>query len=182
MSLLDTIPEIQHSPEAAPVSPSPRPADRATTGLAGVTGHTADRRSVLRALVVGGSALAMTMLGWVTERLPAFAVTRTSLNPGHCMNTNHAGDAPCWGPLYIGAIYCAADGYHRIDTVNTAATTTFYSWEAACPGGAYAGWFWYTAQDELFKCWDGRYSVRNNATGVYSGPYSSCCRKSYGYQ
>jgi hypothetical protein len=180
-SLLDSIPEIRVNPEAGGVGtaamPSASKPKAAAVPFRTVGTASLGRRSFLRTAVVGGGALAVSMLGWVAERVPAFAAKgdRTTLHPNHCMNSNVAGDTPCWGRTYIGSQYCGTDGRHRTDSVNSGPYTTYYSWEAVC--GGYAGWYWVNDSDVLHNCWDGNYYTRTNATGAKHGPYTSICKK-----
>ncbi|MGW4679571.1 hypothetical protein ACWEOS_14035 [Micromonospora taraxaci] len=179
-SLLDRIPTIEFQAEAGGVGSGATPMSSrplATSSQPVPARSTIERRSFLRAVVVGGGSLAVTMFGWVGERIPAFAAKgdRVTLHPTHCMGTNTSGDVPCWGRQYIGGTYCGTDGRHRNDTVNMGSYDRLYSWEAAC--GGYAGWYWVNDRDVQTRCWDGRYYTIVHATGLKSGPYTTCCKK-----
>ncbi|MBW6439192.1 hypothetical protein KZ829_36250 [Actinoplanes hulinensis] len=180
-TLLDRIPEIRIDLEAGGEGSSARPmATRpATTPVPDlkITVRGVGRRTFLRGAVAGGGALALSMLGWVAERVPAFAAKgdRTTLSPTHCISYDTpGGDIPCWGRDYIGSGYCGSDGRHRTDTVNSGSYSTLYSWDPACAG--YAGWFWRTSAGTT-NCWDGHYYTRTNATGKLNGPYTTICKK-----
>jgi hypothetical protein len=159
------------SPSAA--SPAGGPGAASPAGTASPA-FSMGRRSFLRTAVVGGGALALTMLGWVGERLPAFAATRTSIAPGNCLGTDQPGDTPCWGAQFISSLYCASDGYHRTDSHNYGPYTDFYTWRVGC--GNYAGWTWHHPNGHSHRCTDGNIREVTNATGK-SFIYTSICSK-----
>ncbi len=173
--LLERIPEIAAEPGDADSGARPlatRPVEPARAPRA--EPMSIGRRSFLRAVVVGGGALALTMLGWVGERLPAFAATRTSIAPGNCLGTDQPGDTPCWGANYISSLYCASDGYHRTDSHNYGSYTDYYYWRVAC--GGYAGWTWKHPNGHGHRCTDGGFREVTNATG-FTYYYTSICSK-----
>ncbi len=132
------------------------------------------RAFMLRTALVAGGALAITCLAWIGERTRAFAVTRTSRHPTHCIGVNRPGDVACWGRTYISNKYCASDGYHRTDAFYIGSTLRRYYWEPACQG--YAGWYWYSSNYGTSSCWDG-YWV-DYYSGVPSGRYTTSCIRS----
>jgi hypothetical protein len=172
-TLLDRIPEITAAStgvEGRPRTSQPEPTEATWTGVPEVA-----RRTFLRTAVVGGSALAMTMLGWLGERLPAFAVTRTSIAPGNCLGYNTpGGDIPCWGAQLIASTYCASDGYHRTDTVNQGSVIDYYNWRVGC--GGYAGWTWHHTNGHGHRCTDGNLREVVVATGN-NYYYTTICSK-----
>jgi hypothetical protein len=179
-TFLATIPQITDAPvvddkAARPLASRPTSAPDAdrSTGTA-ATAFSMGRRSFLRAAVVGGGALAVSMLGWVGERMPAFAATRTSISPGNCLGTDQPGDTPCWGADFISSLYCASDGYHRTDSHNYGPYTDFYNWRVGC--GNYAGWTWHHPNGHSHRCTDGNIREVTNATGR-SFIYTSICSK-----
>ncbi|HEX8630749.1 MAG TPA: hypothetical protein VF755_21530 [Catenuloplanes sp.] len=159
----------------------PRPAEQpARTGAAttGPLGAGMQRRTFLRTAVIGASALTITALGWVGERLPAFAATRTSRHPRHCMGVSMAGDTACWGRTYISSAWCATDRYHRTDTVNYGTERRRHGWDPAC--GTYAGWYWTTASGSRVSCWDGHFSDHDSRSGAQLGYGTTSCKRSGG--
>lgn len=165
MSMLDDIPVISSAPQAgtrvqqAPALTLPAPS----------------RRSFFRMAIVGGTALAMTTLGWIAERVPAFAVTRTSRHPTHCMGTNVSGDTPCWGRTSISSSHCASDHYHRTDTGGSGSSYWYdYNWVVGC--SSYAGWYWSSSAGK-WNCWDGEFDQWVSGGGA-SG-YTTICRYKY---
>ncbi|GII90937.1 hypothetical protein [Sinosporangium siamense] len=170
-SLLDRIPIITVEAQAGEQATSgAAPADRPASGAAS-TGM--GRRGFLRTVAVGGTALAMTALGWIANVMPAYAVGRKDRHPRHCMGVNVSGDVACWGRQYISGSYCGSDGYHRLDRVSGGPGVTLdYNWQAAC--GGYAGWYW-TSGGRRINCWDGYYDVF--AGGIYRSRTTTACRR-----
>ncbi|MEU3599997.1 hypothetical protein ABZ714_14935 [Streptomyces sp. NPDC006798] len=147
-AFLQSIPEVTVTPTSGDIRSTsatpeaPRPAK--TGGF--------QRRTFLRTTMAGAATLAVTGLGWVGGG-SAYAFSRTSRHPAHCMSVDVPGDTPCWGRQYISSVYCASDGYHRTDTETHQYWTRKYGWEAAC--GGYAGWYWRMANGRTVHCWDG---------------------------
>lgn len=166
-AFLQSIPEVTMSPTSGGSS-------RPTTEMSETPGRSGGgfgRRTFLRTAMAGAATLAFTGLGWIGGG-PAYAVTRRSRHPSHCMNTNVSGDTPCWGRQYISGRFCASDGYHRTDSKNFGSYTEDYNWEAAC--GGYAGWYWRKSNGTVVHCWDGYFYAITNATGHRTRHTTSC--------
>lgn len=171
MSLLDELPIVPVASEASRRSQGTESSPAPRTTMVPLTGVPMQRRSFVRAVALGGTTLAVTLLGWVSAAVPAFAVTRTSRSPVHCIGYNTpGGDVPCWGRTFISSAYCAADHYHRIDSVTSGSNLYVYGWDAAC--ASYAGWYW-TGPTSGYNCWDGHVTIYNGSSGTY---YTSCCK------
>ncbi|MEV0595953.1 hypothetical protein [Nonomuraea cavernae] len=166
--LLNRIPELTIQPRATvPVSTTPAGAAEPRHLVPKM-----ERRGFLRVAFAGAATLALTAFGWITDRLPAFAATRTSMHPSDCMGVNVSGDTPCWGRTYISKSYCASDLYHRVDRVTITGGYRKYNWEAAC--GTYAGWSWKMSTGQAVTCFDGYYN--NYVNGVNKGKVTTCCK------
>ncbi|MFI7124401.1 hypothetical protein ACIBQ1_01825 [Nonomuraea sp. NPDC050153] len=172
MSMLDQIPVISDAPRAG--RDMPRPA--AASGQAAALPLSAPgRRTFLRTAIIGGTALAMTSLGWIADRMPAFAVSRTTRHASHCMGVSVSGDTPCWGRTSISSTHCASDHYHRTDTGGSGSSFWYdYNWVAAC-GGA-AGWYWSSSAGK-WNCWDGEYDQW--VSGSSASGYTTICKYKY---
>lgn len=176
--LLDRIPEVSIVPD---IGVTPRPVEQPAgqpTGAPANGGAGWQRRTFLRTAVVGAGALAVTALGWIGERLPANAATRTSRHPDHCMGVRKDGDTACWGRTYIGSSWCASDGYHRTDTVNHGTERRRHGWDPAC--GGYAGWYWTNSAGNRVSCWDGHWSDHDSRSGEQLGYGTTSCKRSGG--
>lgn len=173
MSMLDQIPVITEVPQSGGQAQQPAAA-RPSGAWNGAAQSSMGRRGFIRTAFIGGTALAMTSLGWVADRMPAFAVTRTSRHPNHCMDVNVSGDTPCWGRTSISSTHCASDHYHRLDSGGSSYFSYSYHWDAAC--GGYAGWYWSSSAGK-WNCWDGHYNRWSPETGATS--YTTLCKYKY---
>ena len=114
MNELDSIPTVS----------APPPQAQPSAVVARLRGYRPNRRTVLRALVLGAAAATLVPLDWYLSRREAGAATSDKSEYGTCKpasydqeanNWREGGEAVCYGGWKRGSYPCE-DGYHREGT------------------------------------------------------------------
>ena len=104
-----------------PTTTAPPPQARPSAVVAHLRGYRPNRRTVLRALVLGAAAATLVPLDWALSRREAGAAPSNKAEYGTCKpavydqeanNWWEGGEAVCYGGWKRGSYPCA-DGYHR---------------------------------------------------------------------